>query len=166
MLGEERFDWRATPRLCDVGWCFAATLLRPRTILKMLELSTQLAFVSIPNRSLPSFLKENKNGSIYWLSSTLFAPSAMRFTSSCPFLTTSSIVFFAFWISSGLTSRLVLYFPISLLCSCRARWMPASAFSAAFRASSMASRRVSPVGGGRGTWMVRGLACSGASGTN
>lgn len=102
--------------------------------------------------------------SVYWLSSTLFAPSAMRLTSSWPFLMTSSMRFFAFWTSSGRTSLLSSYFLTSLLWSCRARWMFASAFSDAFLAASMASRRVSPVGGGRGTWMVSGLLCSGASG--
>lgn len=55
---------------------------------------------------------------------------------------------------------------MSLLWSCRARWMFASAFSDAFFAASIASRRVSPVGGGRGTWMVRGLLASGASGVS
>lgn len=42
--------------------------------------------------------------------------------------------------------------------------MSLSARSAALTADSTAARRDSPVGGGRGTWIVRGLEGSGARG--
>lgn len=100
----------------------------------------------------------------YWLSNTFLAPSLILFTSVCPFLTTSSMRFFAFCKSSGSTSLFSSNFLSLLLCSCRATCIDLSAFSDALIADSTAAQRDSPVGGGSGTWIVRGLFASGASG--
>lgn len=101
---------------------------------------------------------------IYRLSSTLLAPSEILLTSPCPFLTTSSMRFFAFCKSSGSTSLFNSYFLSFLLCSCLVVCIHLSALSEALTAESTAARRDSPVGGGMGTWMVRGLLDSGERG--
>jgi hypothetical protein len=92
----------------------------------------------------------------YELSNTFLAPSTILLTSVCPFFTTSSIRLPAFCRSSGSTSLSSLKFLNFLLCAWRATCIALSATSAAFCAVSSAAWRVSPVGGGIGTGIVRG----------
>ena len=70
----------------------------------------------------------------------------------------------AFCASSGSTVLSSWNFLSFLLCVCRAVCIHLSACSAARVADSMAARRDSPVGGGRGTWIVRGVEVSGERG--